>query len=184
MQNNKISYDIDIYPASNNDLERYILGKSGQRPLIVIGLNPSIASDKTPDMTMKKIIGFAEQNQHDSFIMINLYPQRTTYPSNLHETLNSNLHKKNIDHVVELFKNYSNAVILAAWGSNILIRPFLKNCLSEIVSSTSSLETRWLKIGDLTKDGHGHPRHPSRVSYEVGLTDFDIEDYQSKLCSM
>lgn len=179
MQINKISYEINIYPNSNNNNERYILGKLGKKPLIIIGLNPSIANDKEPDMTMKKIIGFAERNNYDSFIMLNLYPQRTTQPKNLHKILNSNLHKTNVNHIIELLSSYNNATILAAWGEKILIRPFLKNCLVEIVSSTSSLKVKWLKIGDLTKNGH--PRHPSRVSYELGLTDFDILEYQNTL---
>jgi hypothetical protein len=177
MQINKIFYDIKIYPNSNNNNERYILGMLGKRPLIIIGLNPSIANDKEPDMTMKKVIGFAERNNHDSFIMLNLYPQRTKHPNNLHTTLNSNLHKTNVNHIIELFGSYNNATILAAWGGKILIRPFLKNCLAEIVSSTSSLRIKWQKIGDLTKSGH--PRHPSRASYELGLTDFDIIGYQN-----
>ena len=65
---------------------RLFLKKEGERPLIIIGLNPSTADEHSPDATMRKIMKFIEKwdertSYHfDSFIMLNLYPLIETSP--------------------------------------------------------------------------------------------------------
>lgn len=56
---------------------------SQKKTFFVIGLNPSTACDKTPDNTIRKVMGLAEYNGYTSFIMLNLYPKRDTYPDDL-----------------------------------------------------------------------------------------------------
>ncbi len=59
---------------------RYLLKKEGKRILYVIGINPSTANQEKPDRTIRRVMGFAEDNGFDGFAMINLYPQRSTLP--------------------------------------------------------------------------------------------------------
>lgn len=75
---------------------RYVLKKEGQKMLVVIGVNPSKATENISDPTMTKIIGFAKYNGFDGFIMLNLYPQRCTNPNGLDKEINTEMHNENL----------------------------------------------------------------------------------------
>lgn len=78
-----MEYLIDVYLTDAENNYRYALGYQSEKTLFVIGLNPSTACDKTPDNTIRKVMGLAEYNGYTSFIMLNLYPKRDTYPDDL-----------------------------------------------------------------------------------------------------
>ncbi len=169
------SYQIDIYKNNDDNSLRFVLGTKGLKPLIALGLNPSTADDSKPDMTIAKIIGFASRNQYDSFIMLNLYPQRTTFPYNLDIDMNDSIHNTNIKAILDTFSGFSEINILAAWGEPIKIRSYLKQCLSDIYNSINAVKIDWWRIGEMTIGGH--PRHPSRAAYDLGLKHMDIKQY-------
>lgn len=170
-----MKYDVKIYePSKTNPHLRFILGTEGSKPLLVIGLNPSTANDRDPDPTMRKVIGFASRHGCDSFVILNLYAQRTTDPNKLHKRLDKKLHNENISHIVTTLNKYKDTTILAAWGETIREREYFKKCISDIYNNIRSKNNYWLKIGDLTKSGH--PRHPSRAAYSE-LTNFNIDEY-------
>lgn len=170
-----MTYDIKIYePTATDPNFRFALGTEGSKTLFVIGLNPSTANDKEPDQTMRKVMGLACRYGCDSFIMFNLYSQRTTTPNNLHTSLDEKLHNENISQILTLLNKYNDISILAAWGETIKKRKYFKKCLSDIYNKTKNKKITWLKIGELTLSGH--PRHPSRGAY-LKLTKLDIEKY-------
>jgi len=170
-----MTYDITIYePTTTSPEFRFTLGTRGTKPLFVIGLNPSTADDKKPDPTITKVMGFTTRYSCDSFVMLNLYAQRTPNPDKLHSTFDDNLHRENISHILTTLEKHNQVSILASWGETITVRNYLKKCLADIISATKNKNVNWLKIGELTQSGH--PRHPSRAAY-LGLTDFDIEKY-------
>ena len=68
----------DIYQNDCQDKWRYTLGKAGANPLVVIGLNPSTATQEKADTTVAKAEKVALQQGYDGFIMLNLYPIRAT----------------------------------------------------------------------------------------------------------
>jgi hypothetical protein len=170
-----MKYHIDIYKNNPENTARFALGTTGKNPLFVIGLNPSTADDKKPDMTITKIRIFAKNAHFDGFVMLNLYAQRTPFPNQLDTELNSTLHQENVKHILQCFKVYKQCSILASWGATINTRPFLPQCLTEIKIALDQLNVSWLKIGDLTQGGH--PRHPSRAAYKQGLTRFNVDAY-------
>ncbi len=170
-----MTYKITIYePVETSKDLRFTLGTDGKRPLLVIGLNPSTANDKLPDHTIKRVMSFANKNGYDSFIMLNLYAQRTPNPDELHSSLDQELHTKNVAHILTIIEKYSDISILASWGETIAVRKYLKECLLDIYNQSKNKNIRWLKIGTTTLSGH--PRHPSRAA-DIELTDFDIENY-------
>ncbi|WP_375585258.1 DUF1643 domain-containing protein [Cyclobacterium xiamenense] len=168
-----MDYNVDIYEGDS--LNRFVLSTKGSNPLFVIGLNPNKANDETPDHTIKKVHGFAIRNNYDSFMMLNLYAQRTLYPEALHKEIKRELHQENITQIQSVLKNIKSASFLAAWGGNIKIRSYLLMCLNDLVGVTSNHNINWIKIGDLTKSLH--PRHPSRPGYNQGLSKFDLQAY-------
>ena len=75
---------------------RYALGSDNGKILYVIGVNPSVASASKLDPTVTNVKKFAELLGYDSFIMLNLYPQRATNPDNIHKRINRAEHLKNL----------------------------------------------------------------------------------------
>ena len=144
-----MNYNVDIYETDDKNLYRFALGILSNKILFVLGLNPSTADNKDPDQTIKKIMGFAEKNAYDSFVMFNLYPQRATNPN---ERI-----------ILNLVSKQKNPNILLAWGDNIFVRDYLIDCLIKIYQLLPS-QVNWWRIGDLTKKGQ--PRHPSRIAYQ------------------
>ena len=169
-------YKITIYDCMPSNNYRFYLGIKGENPLIIIGLNPSIANKETSDFTISKVMGFLGRatTKFDGFIMLNLYAQRTPYPSELHKNLDFLLHEINLEHIIHILKSYKNPTILAAWGNTIMIRSYFIKCLKDIYKESRAFNVNWLKIGDLTNGGH--PRHPSRAKY-ADLSEFDLEKY-------
>lgn len=170
-----MKYEIKIYETCPENLSRFALGTIGKKTLFAIGVNPSTADEQIPDATIKKIMGFAMRAGFDSFVMLNLYAQRTTYPKNLHSILDKSINKKNLEVIESVISLSNNITILACWGNNISRRPFLVNCLNDIYSRIKRHNIRWLKIGELTI--MNNPRHPSRPGYDCELTTFNIEKY-------
>ena len=174
-----MAYQPTIYINNNDNSCRFALGTEGIKPLIVIGINPSTADDKESDKTINRVIGFANGNGFDSFIILNLYPQRSTYPADLHEKRDISVTDKNLKYISEILEKYEKPTILAAWSEKIVIRDYLKNCLKEIFEKTEMHNVNWIKLGEFTKTGH--PRHPLYASYLLALTSIDIESYIKRL---
>lgn len=175
-----MKYEMTICePEITNPDLRFILGTKGDKPLLVFGLNPSTADGTKPDTTISKVRKFALLNGFDSFIMCNLYAQRTPYTSCLHEIMNEELHKKNMSTIKYLLQIEKDFSILAAWGEIINIRSYFIFCLKEILDLTNEKDFSWFKLGSLTKTGH--PRHPSRIPYNSELTPFDVDSYLARL---
>lgn len=150
-----------IYFQNGNDItERYMLGTFGRKPIICIGVNPSIATTENLDPTIKKIQKIAGNNGYDSFIMFNLYPQRATNPDDLHRTIDRELSEKNIN-IIKNFINYKKYTIWLAWGSLIYKRAYLIDIVQELINSKELINCEFVCIGEVLKDGH--PRHPLYV---------------------
>ena len=174
IRQNIIDYNNTTMRAGVDNV-RYSLENKGDKMLYVFGVNPSIATDKKADPTMRKIVRFAEINGFDGFAMMNLYPLRCTNPYNLPKAIDEGLHQRNLVKIKEVMGNNYHPVVLFAFGNSITAAPYLKKCLRNIVTILKPLNPKWKQIGNLTKKGY--PRHPSRASYSLELEDFDVTRY-------
>ena len=163
-----------IYERSGDNAARFVLGTVGERPLVCVGVNPSTAAAGDLDLTTVKLAGFAVRNGFDSWVMLNLYPQRSTDPAGLDAVVDAGLMAENERHIAG-FLGDRRLPLLAAWGEPIRIRPYLLQLLGGIAAVASAAGSSWMSIGDLTKSGH--PRHPSRARYGWPLQPFDVERY-------
>ena len=60
------------------------------------------------------------RNGFDSFIMFNVYAQRSTDPNKMDKEINPRLHKENMQAFQWILENsVEKPVIWAAWGTNI-----------------------------------------------------------------
>ena len=165
----------NVRMISEGETIRFALMREGERVLYVFGVNPSTATDKKSDPTMRKVIRFAENNGFDGFAMMNLYPLRSTNPYALPKEIDMGLHRKNLQVIKEIIGKKANPVILLSFGNSIEATPFLKDCLIDIIDLLKPLNPQWKQIGTPTKAGH--PRHPSRAPYSFGIQDIDINEY-------
>jgi len=174
-----IAYDVRdwLYVPNHYDEYRYILGTTGSRPLICIGINPSTAAPNDLDNTLKSVERIALHNGFDSFIMFNVYAQRATRPTDMDRACNEALHRENMkafDYVLSLFEG-GHPAVWAAWGNIIELRPYLKTCLRDMAAIGRLHGAAWYTSGKISKKGH--PHHPLYLKKDSGLDPFDLEAY-------
>ena len=165
-----------IYEHSADNSARFVLGTAGENPLVCVGVNPSTVAPREPDPTVSKVSRFASRNGYDSWVMLNLYPQRSTDPKGIHPAYSPELKAENDRHIAE-FIDGRQLTLLAAWGELIETQPYLPQMLEGIVSATDTSDCDWVSIGEFLKSGH--PRHPSRASYSWPLQSFNVGNYSS-----
>jgi len=169
----------DVYRTSLNNSSRFVIGVSGDRPLHVVGLNPSTATNLKSDTTISKIKTFSSLNGYDGFMVYNLYPKRFTDPNRLPQRIDRNLLQKNVDIIHSCIRATPSRDIWLAWGQTISKRGYLLSCLVDLKNNIDSLEPKWIALGERTLGGH--PRHPSRVSYKKSFNAFNLDGYINKL---
>ena len=155
---------------------RYVLGKRCQNPLICIGINPSTADPTRLDPTLQSVDRIARNNGFDGFMMMNVYAQRATVPNDLDRDCNQRLHAENLAafrHVLSLCDG--TPTIWAGWGTLIEKRPYLFQCLRDMIAVGEEYGARWVSFGARSKAGH--PHHPLYLRADSPMETFDMEEY-------
>jgi hypothetical protein len=160
-----------IYRASDDGKNRYILGIAGERPLICFGINPSTAEPGNTDPTIRSVTRIAKNNGYDSWIMLNIYPQRATNPDNIHININLELLDENLFYINEILELYKPDELWAAWGNLIAKRDYLMKCLERISKMAKQHNCNWITFGEINKSGH--PRHPLYLKTSAEKYQFD-----------
>lgn len=173
-------YDADkwLYVPDYYADYRYILGTRGENPLICIGINPSTAAPDDLDNTLKSVARIASGNGYDSWIMFNVYAQRATNPDDMDVSLNEKLHRENMRAFEYILKNVGEGVspaIWAAWGTIIEKRPYLRDCVLDMVEIGQRYSANWFSAGK--RSVKGHPHHPLYLRKDVPTETFDIAEY-------
>ena len=161
---------------------RYILATKGKNPLICIGINPSTAAPDDLDNTLKSVSRIASHNGFDSWIMFNVYAQRATNPDDMDQRLNVRLHKENMrafSYILSGVEKPNRPAVWAAWGTIIEKRPYLKDCVMDMVRIGKQYDAQWLCAGNCSKKGH--PHHPLYLKKDEEVKAFPIDAYLEKL---
>lgn len=169
----------DIYSNARSDSWRFTLGKDGSRKLLTVGLNPSTATKEKSDTTVAKVEGVAKRNGFDGFVMLNLYPVRSTDFNALPFDVDAEAFSENLNRIESLVAAETTSVVWAAWGENIHARTYFVAAARELFSRLQKYGTAWQHFGTLTNSGH--PRHPSRLNYGWSLSNFDTRRYVQTL---
>jgi len=175
-----MSYDKNkwIYHNGVQNKIRYILGTKGENPVLCFGINPSTAKPEELDKTLMFVERLAKNNGYDSWIMMNIYPQRATDPNDIHFEIDNTIHQKNLAFIEKILQQ-NKLDIWAAWGNLIEKRPFLKECLQDIYSLTTKYKCNWYHLGKKTKKGH--PHHPLFLKSTTSPEAFRIKSYINNL---
>ena len=155
---------------------RYILATRGQHPLICIGINPSTAEPDNLDNTLKSVQRIADGNGFDSFVMFNVYAQRATRPQDMDRECDARLHAQNMAAFEYVLRHAGQQpAVWAAWGSIIEMRPYLKDCVQDMIEIGRCCGAKWYTAGARSKKGH--PHHPLYLRKDSGLDPFDPAEY-------
>ena len=161
---------------------RYILGVKGADPLICIGINPSTAAPDDLDNTLKSVERIANGNGYDGWMMFNVYAQRATDPDDMDHILNEQLHRENMaafEYILASVGEGHSPAVWAAWGTIIEKRPYLKDCVREMVSIGQKYGAYWLSAGK--RSVKGHPHHPLYLRKDEKTAPFDVSSYLDTL---
>ena len=169
----------DIYSNAQNDQWRFTLGKSGSRKLLTIGLNPSTATKEKSDTTIAKVESVAKRNGFDGFVMLNLYPVRSTDFNALPFEVDGQAFSENLNCIEEIVASNPKSVVWAAWGESIYARGYFSAAARELFSRLQKHNVAWWHFGTLTNSGH--PRHPSRLNYAWSFAELDTQRYVQKI---
>ncbi len=150
------------YSYNSNNTARYTLGEYTNpinKTLICVGINPSTATPNKLDRTLNKVKAIAMNQKYVNWIMLNVYPQRATNPSNLHKRCNKQLHNTNLNEIRNILITFSNSDILFAYGNLIDKRPYLKVCLTDILNLISAVQFSG-NFYCIERTKKGNPVHP------------------------
>ena len=157
---------------------RYLLGTRGENPLICIGVNPSTAEPGNLDNTLKSVSRIAAGNGYDSWLMFNVYAQRATRPDDMDRVRSEALHRENMrafEYVLSHVGEGVRPAIWAAWGAVIEKRPYLPDCVRDMVELGQRYGAQWLSAGPCSVKGH--PHHPLYLRKDEQVRPFDVEAY-------
>ncbi len=135
--------------------------------LVVIGLNPSTATEDVDDPTIRRCIGFAKAWGRDGLVMLNLFPFRATDPQAMkaatmtRETLARN------DAAISAVADAVGSV-LVAWGDD-------GEHLGQAARVLRLLDTVDATAWCLAVNKSGHPRHPLYVRADCQPVQFTGE---------
>ena len=175
------NYDVNkwLYVPSFYDEYRYVLGTRGKHPVICVGINPSTAKPDDLDPTLKSAQRIAHANGYDSFLMFNVYAQRATRPDDMERERNDWLHGENMKAFRYLLSlSGEHPAVWAAWGSIIEKRPYLLDCVRDMLDIGRAYGAVWYHAGPLS--AKGHPHHPLYLRSDTPLVPFDTETYLRK----
>lgn len=164
-----------LYEHNEKNTARYILGTVGENPLICFGINPSTAEPNRLDPTVNLVCRMAAAHAYDSFIMLNVYPQRATNPNDLHKNPQAKLEEENLRQIAKLIDGQAYT-LWAAWGGLIAKRPYLLPLAQKIIALPQLQNCKWVCRGQNTKGGH--PHHPLYVRRDAPFVPFDVSIYQ------
>lgn len=133
-----------------------------QKPLMVVGLNPSTADASKDDPTIRRCIGYAARWGMGGLLMGNLFAFRSTYPVNLISAINP----IGDDNDLWLARMGDEAeIVLAAWGQNVAkIDP----------SRVNSVRAMFPTLHHLALTAAGQPKHPLYLPGELKPTVWEI----------
>ena len=167
------------------DTYRYVLGVEGDRTLIFIGLNPSTAIPKHPDMTWNILSGMCNRKGYDGLIIVNLYPnviqdKEICVEDKECAKITNCTNKINFAKIKKLFsENLKNAdyTILCGWGNDIMLRKKPQLAIKRLLKAIKDVPTQKIKCLGLTKQGH--PRSPLARMEKEDFKLFDLMNYKS-----
>lgn len=147
-------------PDPGNDDYRFALGRigacsPGSPPFVVIGMNPSHASEAESDNTVNHVIDVSRR-EHSGWLMLNLYPERSPKPKEL-SPYDARLSAANCEAIEHVLGLVGATEVLGAWG-NMGGSATLKRARLDVLALLSRIGAKAYTLDPLLRTGNpGHP---------------------------
>ena len=154
-----------VYLGDNE--ERYVIGEPKEKNILIIGVNPGWSMPGTKRQTTLKVTEIIKQKFDADYgwIMVNLYPQRSSKPKDITLPLDDTMIHNNLRVIEYVVKEFDIQKIWCAWGNAIdkVGNGVLHTSHKDICEMINKLDGthEWYHYGELTKKGN--PRHPRFV---------------------
>lgn len=120
--------------------------------MVFVMLNPSTADGNIDDPTIRRCITFAKDWGYGALVVVNLYAQRATDPSELFE--DEDFMIRGLSNEKHVLKECQGRDVIFAWGASR--RPDPEGDLDLALDIKRDARS----VMCLGKTLHGHPRHP------------------------
>ena len=111
------------------------------------GYKNSIRKFGRVSMGAAEAIWWDGANGYDGWLMLNVYPQRATNPKEMHMEVNTEMHRENIEQILQIVKEQKHFDVCAAWGTEIDRRSYLQDCLKDIVEAIDYVKN-WIYLNE------------------------------------
>lgn len=158
----------DELRADGTPAHRYLLhwshaDRTGPRNL-VIGMNPSGASEKHADQTLLKVWGFCDVWNGGPFTMANVCPHRSTSPLDMQ--INPEIQRENIRRIVAFLPEIDGLIVIAHGDAPTRIRGVFSQWATILLHK---IESAGRRVHCLGRTSRGSPRHPVMLGYATPL---------------
>ncbi len=158
------------HPENDPNL-RYLLAKKGKNNLLVIGLNPSTADSEKLDPTSKNIDIIARNHGYDGWLLVNLYPVRSSNPADLPLKEETVIYWHNI-HLIQYLLDRDRFKIKDAWlawgdGIESFNQNYLKQAAGYLYRELLVHDLNYICIGRTRRANPCHPS-PQAVNCHLG----------------
>lgn len=143
---------------SSSKKERFVLWRKWDHTkpsVLFIGLNPSVAGEKTNDPTTKRIIAHAQRLDFGGCFLMNCFTHIATNPKNL---VPSGHWKENVKWFEKVAPHCTQVVF--AWGKHSLVKELRRDVF---------FKKRFPNAQCLGLNLDGSPKHPLYLPYSGGL---------------
>jgi hypothetical protein len=139
---------------------------AAQRPqrIAFIGLNPSTATERQNDPTVRRCIGFAQRWGFREFVMLNAFAFRSTDPRRL-KTVDDPIGAAN-DRQIRYWTRRSGLVV-CCWGTHA-------GLLDRDPALRAQLHKWGVSLKCFEQTQAGYPRHPLYLRSDAELLDFPL----------
>lgn len=136
---------------------------------LVIGMNPSGASETEADATLIKVWGFCERWNRGPFTMANVVAYRATEPGQMR--FHGDEEDRNLSHVLAAAQRAraSGGKVIVAWGAPSIPRELKTQFAFNALRLWTHLHGADIPVLCLGRTADGSPRHPLMLAYETPL---------------
>lgn len=149
---------------------RYALGRLGRIPassnsLVVLGMNPSHASELKSDATVNNVVAASAKLGYTGWVMLNLYPERASSSANL-RAFDQHVSDSNAAFIEQFLRAHGITEVLGAWGD--LPNSTIRRAKPAVLQALASVGARIFYFGALT--AKGEPRHLNPRGPKLDMT--------------
>ena len=163
----------DTKRQDGTPLHRYLLTWTHPErtgPLnLIIGMNPSGASETVADQTLLKVWGFTGRWNRGPFTMTNVVAFRATEPRDMQ--IHILAEDRNFSHILLAAQRArrSGGKVVAAWGAPALSKALRESFDFAVQRIYTHLHGERIPIFCLGRTSDGSPRHPLMLGYDTQL---------------